>query len=569
MSSDSEKYPYEVLLVRLLENDLTDKEIELLNQWMNTDPHSIEKYSSFLRDYAIVQTLVTGQLERAQNDLDDTEFDNAMWNAMLEFERNAPEIEVPRPQREKQPPIACAAVNRPCQPVRGRFHKFQLYTLLTSAAAVLLVAFYLYMTGPQSSEEVATVTDTMNVKWADPMFSLKQGDRLLTNQSSLSLSRGIIEIQTDRGVTLTVEGPAEFEMMKEADLYLHSGRVFARVSPKGIGFTICTANARIIDLGTEFGIKAGADETELHVMQGKTLLISGTPDSSKQQCEVCRGQAKAVDVQGSVQDIEVDGQEFIREIDSEKHFAWKGQGLNLADMVGGGNGTGTGRLDAGINYEGKIRPLTTKTSQRGPDAYVPVVSSAFVDGVFIPDGSTQVDSAGTIFERFEPTNHIYWLGVLNGAWHQIGLTVQVPRHRLRLNGQVYGTSDHPAIYMSANQGVTFDLQAIRNYTSLEITGFTSLCGVSQSYRDYWHIMKQYAYFMETPRATFYVLVDGQVRFVGTDMTPNDLAAEISVPITSQDRFLTLATTQGGDGSNNGDWTLFAVPTLTVQDAPSK
>jgi len=40
---------------------------------------------------------------------------------------------------------------------------------------------------------------------------------------------------------------------------------------------------------------------------------------------------------------------------------------------------------------------------------------------------------------------------------------------------------------------------------------------------------------------------------------------VTVEIGSEDRFLTLVTTQGSDKTNNGDWTLFAEPFLELQE----
>lgn len=359
MSSENKRHPFEALLVRLLENDITDREIESLNQWISDDPKSIEKYCSFLEDYAIIQTLVAGEIDRENNDLDDAGFDKAMWNALLEFEKTAPEIEVASPQKE--PKVAVVKEMLKVQSTRSKVNKFQLYTLILSVAAIFFLVLYLRLTPPNTHMEVATLSDMIDVKWADSTVSLQKGDRLFTNHEPLGLSKGFIKIETDRGVTLTIEGPAEFEIIKEADLYLSYGRMYAQVTPQGIGFTVSTANSKVIDLGTEFGIKADFDETELHVMRGKTVLISGDPKSSKKQYEINMGQAKVVAGDGAVHDIALKKEGFVRQFDSCTRFIWRGQKLNLADIVGGGNGLGDGKVDRGIDYEGQtclLEPFT-------------------------------------------------------------------------------------------------------------------------------------------------------------------------------------------------------------------
>jgi hypothetical protein len=371
-------------------------------------------------------------------------------------------------------------------------------------------------------------------------------------------------IQFDNGSTVVLEGPAEFSILTDDQMQLRHGRLYASVPGPAVGFTVSTPYSKIIDLGTEFGVKTDPDGMEVHVMAGKTMLISALARNTKNQCELQEGQAKAVTAGGQVEDIAFRENGFVRRFSPQTQFVWKGQSINLADIVGGGNGFGTGRLNTGIDYQGQITALETFTSSEGPREYVPVRDAAFVDGVFIPNGLSQVSSNGLAFE-FEPTNGRYWLGVLNGAWHQIALTVKVPRHQLRLNGKEYGTADNPAVYLSSNQGITFDLQAIRDFTKMEIRRFTALCGLSETYRDYWEIMKQYPYFPQEPSASFYVLVDGKARFVQQDMTPYESARAVVVEIGPEDRFLTLVTTQGSDKTNNGDWTLFAEPFLELQE----
>jgi hypothetical protein len=48
------------------------------------------------------------------------------------------------------------------------------------------------------------------------------------------------------------------------------------------------------------------------------------------------------------------------------------------------------------------------------------------------------------------------------------------------------------------------------------------------------------------------------------MIPSNSAGQIELSIAPQDRFLTLVATQGTDGTNNGDWTLFAEPVLQMK-----
>ncbi len=549
------------LILMKLEGTIQPDQLARLKQWLREDPEAVEYYVEYMMQYSGLTQPGDISISDLPQETVSPVLETSLWMALSEFEQEAEAVEIERPAQmpEKSDPKAV-----PMQSNRtSGVGKFSLYALLLSSAA--LIFLIVYALGPAGrGSEVATISDTLNARWAETDRVIRDGARLSTKSNPLWLREGIARVLFDNGSAVVVEGPAEFEILTDDQIQLNYGRLFASVPKEAIGFTVSTTHSKIIDLGTAFGVKADPDGTELHVIQGKTMLISGAARNSKTQYEISEGQARAVTAAGAVQNISLKNQAFIRRIDSQTQFVWKGQSISLADIVGGGNGLGTGQLNAGINYTGQIEILDTYTSQAGPKDYVLVRSNGFVDGVFVPNGPSQVISSGTVFD-FEETNGRYWLGILNGAWHQVALTVKVPRHQLRLNGTEYGTPDKPAIYMSSNQGITFNLQAIRQYTKMEITQFTALCGLSETYRQYWDVMKQYPHFPEIPNASFYVLVDGRPRFVQKDMTTQDPPMKITVEIAPEDQFLTLATTQGSDKSNNGDWTLFAEPYLALQE----
>jgi len=551
------EYQLSELIFLMLEGVITPEQKKHLAQRLREDPAALNYYVEYMMQYsALIQPGDISVADLPQETASPV-LETSLWLALSEFEQKAEAVEVERPVGKPT-----AAPSRPANSAgRKGVSKLSLYALLLSTAALVFLITYALLIPPDLGREVATLTGTLNARWDSAAF--REGMRLSTQSQPLWLREGMAAIQFDNGSTVVLEGPAEFSILTDDQVQLRHGRLYASVPGPAVGFTVSTPYSKIIDLGTEFGVKTDPDGMEVHVMAGKTMLISALAKNTKNQCELQEGQAKAVTAGGQVEDIAFRGNGFVRRFSPQTQFVWKGQNVNLADIVGGGNGFGTGRLNAGIDYHGQITALETFTSSEGPREYVPVRDTAFVDGVFIPNGLSQVSSNGLAFE-FEPTNGRYWLGVLNGAWHQIALTVKVPRHQLRLNGKEYGTAENPAIYLSSNQGITFDLQAIRDFTKMEIRRFTALCGLSETYRDYWEIMKQYPYFPQEPSASFYVLVDGKVRFVQQDMTPYESARAVAVEIGSEDRFLTLVTTQGSDKTNNGDWTLFAEPFLELQ-----
>jgi hypothetical protein len=87
----------------------------------------------------------------------------------------------------------------------------------------------------------------------------------------------------------------------------------------------------------------------------------------------------------------------------------------------------------------------------------------------------------------------------------------------------------------------------------EITQFKAVCGVSDEAGK------------GANKADFWVLVDGQKRFEAKGLQSGTGFREISIPLNSQDRFLTLVSTDG-DLSPNYDWGFFALPRLEIESA---
>ena len=90
----------------------------------------------------------------------------------------------------------------------------------------------------------------------------------------LSLIEGLAQIDFFSGASITLEGPAEIELKSRKLAILHRGRVRADVPPAARGFEIQTADVRLEDLGTSFGIDAGDDgKSDVIVFDGEVRAI--------------------------------------------------------------------------------------------------------------------------------------------------------------------------------------------------------------------------------------------------------------------------------------------------------
>ncbi|MEM7601501.1 MAG: LamG-like jellyroll fold domain-containing protein [Verrucomicrobiota bacterium] len=86
---------------------------------------------------------------------------------------------------------------------------------------------------------------------------------------SYEAKRGIASFRFHNGVEVVVEAPAEFQIESDLRMSLSQGRLSATVPPEGVGFTVETPSAEVVDFGTEFAVEVAGDRSsEVHVFDG-------------------------------------------------------------------------------------------------------------------------------------------------------------------------------------------------------------------------------------------------------------------------------------------------------------
>lgn len=147
-------------------------------------------------------------------------------------------------------------------------------TVRWAAAAVLLLAGALALWMPRGVEvRVMTVSDDAASIW--PKGS---SHRL----REVKLDRGSLQIRLSSGVVMDVTAPVHLRLDDAMHATLLAGSVTADVGEHGHGFTIDTTSARVVDLGTRFGVSVLDDGgTEVAVFQGTVEVHD--PKQSKQQ----------------------------------------------------------------------------------------------------------------------------------------------------------------------------------------------------------------------------------------------------------------------------------------------
>jgi len=135
-------------------------------------------------------------------------------------------------------------------------------------AACLLIALMLPRNGRDLNtslpvlatvvSEIDAVLTKSDSNWQEP--ELTAGE--------YQLQQGLLHLQFDGGVMVYVEAPARFDAVSGKRLVLHSGRLSANVPPEGIGFTVETPEAEVVDFGTEFSVEVQNATSEVHVFNG-------------------------------------------------------------------------------------------------------------------------------------------------------------------------------------------------------------------------------------------------------------------------------------------------------------
>lgn len=562
--NSEQQHKIEYLFFRYCEGSITQEEMDSLNKIMPNNERVQDQYFDFLKTFiALDQNMQRQHRESIAPLL----LQNELYK-LAEEEKTAPAVEVVRPTPPRE------LIDKVIYPESSiKITKTKLFTTLFSAAALILVILYANYASVKQvySIKVATLVDQIDAKWTDSKTTLKNGDSLWTNDLPLCLDKGIVKIQHDQGVEMVIEGPAKFAVGRSG-VYVEYGRLYSSVSKSGLGFLIETPTSRFVDMGTEFGVQAEVNgSAELHVIKGKVQMFAG-PEKKDKTCRVlAENEAVCYDSYiDQVKPIPFKSQAFVRQIDSKYNLEWRGQTqLNLADIIGGGDGFGSGSTNTWIDSNtGEYRNLSSANkagTRSGTSGYHIFKGHAFIDGTFIPNGKSgplQVSSAGHRLEVCPVTSGSYWMGILNTSWQTLNAEQGNLNNSLELDGVMYNTLSKPSISMHANQGITFDLRAIRDrIQGNQITHFTARAGISQSILKLNRWLQDDNGKMIYPKASFYVLVDGEIRMEGIDRGPRDTALNINIPISEKDSFLTLMVTQGTDGSTDKDWALFAEPFL--------
>lgn len=576
-----------LLCNKYYENQLNELELDRLNLLICTYP----EVRRFFFEFMTVVSALENRSE-ASASADDSIYSELTSGDLLELLRleqsvplqlvEAPDEEVLHIKHAVQDSGQNGRESSYLQATHYIFHTFIELTskkvLIVVAAAILLFACILLIpwsqkdapvsagiavSEPLQDIEVATVSNSRNAQWRGKPLAV--GDRLISGQR-LVLTEGFAEITTDRGAIATLKAPCTIELTtSNHTLWLESGQLLGRCpTPRSRGFVVNTPSARIVDIGTKFGVSV-EDTGETHIQ-----VFTGEVQVSPRVGHNHFGESLSLYAKQAVA-IESSSGKIIQTDFDEKIF---GQSivvpLDLADIVSGGNGTGQ---QSGIGIDLSTGQVLTSQdianlesdhwNHRTGRVIQPVNTSDFIDSVFIIDrltGRAKITSRGDEFNEF-PTaaDHIN----ASDAFGFIHATppnfVINPRSQPDFEKPFTAVNrpdlDGRYLVIHGGAGITFDLQALeREHDDSRLERFTAFA---------LNIEEQSRAINPAPNpatADVWVFVDGDARFIRRSINTNDGPIQIDVPLKEGDRFLTIAVSHGGDGGFH-DWIVFSRPAI--------
>jgi hypothetical protein len=425
---------------------------------------------------------------------------------------------------------------------------------------------------------VARVVEvTADAKWDDNLqpreflMRLREGDEL-------QLMSGLAHLEFYSGARIILQGPAKFTPTGPAGGKLESGRLTGKVD--GGKFQLTTPSARVVDLGTEFGVTVGpSSNTDVCVFVGEVEVHPGSEGKGKHQSSeaynLTQGMSVRVAATGKVSDggfAGVDYDVYNRSFPSPA--TTNPDELDLVDIVCGGNGQGM-RLAAAIDpltglwdrrpWNNALGPGTRK----GDGEFHAAEWHPFIDGTFVPNKlgePMRVDSQhgsirlpkdrgdytwGPIWARRAVKDVVQWEPAADSWGTQTYPVITDRLMHCRLGG----------IGIHASVGITFDLNAIRKEHPGTITGLNGILANLENSKEH---NPDWASKNPPPSADFRVFVDGQMRYEKLEFARDVEGIPFEVRLSPSNRFLTFVTTDGGN-SNRYDHIVIIDPVLQIRD----
>jgi ferric-dicitrate binding protein FerR (iron transport regulator) len=174
-------------------------------------------------------------------------------------------------------------------PSPARRRSFPLKSLLAAAAITLAFVGFQFVKSRPGETEIR-ILEVHDVILPNGIAKWEPGQSVATR--NLEILSGRVAFSTRHGVSVIASGPVSLEIHDSMRIEVRSGKVTAEAIP---GFTIDTGNARLVDLGTQFGVEVGPDsQTHLLVFDGEVEVHNPGSRSAAPLATVRKGHAVSI-----------------------------------------------------------------------------------------------------------------------------------------------------------------------------------------------------------------------------------------------------------------------------------
>lgn len=239
--------------------------------------------------------------------------------------------------------------------------KMTVISLTAGIAAMLLLClgFYFFHAKQRQLSEPAWVLMEQS---GDALCTITTSDGETRQHGELlpgdhiHMEQGLVKLLFPSGVEAIIEGPSDLKLLSESELSMHQGAAWFRVPEAGHGFTVTTDRAKIIDLGTEFGLRFdGSKNLQVHVNKGKVRIEPAL--SAMKQVALIQNQAMAFNVYGQGKSIKAEPSLFRKQFtDSIPYLHWS------FDHMVDGYSPATGTIPGVKGYGARLKHLHRKPS---------------------------------------------------------------------------------------------------------------------------------------------------------------------------------------------------------------
>jgi hypothetical protein len=250
---------------------------------------------------------------------------------------------------ETTPHEQASDLNRVTSDTPGRRWRLAFAAMAAVCASLLLVIVWQWQgrstsnTAPVASDPATNSTEEelqssgfailsgqADAVWGD--VALSPGG--IVPPGEFRLESGLAQFELFSGVTLVVEGEAQFSILSPMEVSVTSGKIRARVPEPAQGFRLLTKAGEVVDLGTEFAVNVSADQSEVHVLDGEIEWNpTGLPTQRLKQGDATRtnrlGQTPIIaDPKTFVGTL--DFQRRIRNVQQTRHEEWQKRSQSLS-----------------------------------------------------------------------------------------------------------------------------------------------------------------------------------------------------------------------------------------------